>query len=350
MNTVLDTYMQVQKDLIFTLSRRAGFTTGAATSIYYDELLALSIRHKVLPEFADIVITTHSPAATEQFFEFKGKLQKQLQPHSIYVIQASAIISEVGQILIEKGIKTCIFKGVTCGASFYKSTQYRHCGDIDLLCDKSEVKSIVHILKSKQWSIIESNSKFDSCSFLLKHPLSSVIIDLQTSISEKRFLPHDWNKQILDDAVKIELTPYHIKCQAPSKTDHFLILCLHGFKHCWCRLHWIQDISHILSGGHITDWEYVYEKASSLRLEGIVALACSIASQISGCTVPKEFTSILRNRPQIITSRNRFLNRLFKEDFDSRERIRNIISHGLIFDTWQDSARYFMYRASSFLS
>jgi len=68
----------------------------------------------------------------------------------------------------------------------------------------------------------------------------------------------------------------------------FLILCLHGYYHCWERLIWICDIAEFIRVHQNMDWKWVIEKAHARGYERILLLGLLLSNDILDSTIPED--------------------------------------------------------------
>jgi hypothetical protein len=76
--------------------------------------------------------------------------------------------------------------------------------------------------------------------------------------------------------------------QTFSVEDTLLMLCVHGAKHFWERLIWLQDIAGLASSQSI-DWELSMRIAVALRSSRLLLLGLYLAKEMFDAPVPDAF-------------------------------------------------------------
>ncbi|HET6267331.1 MAG TPA: nucleotidyltransferase family protein [Acidobacteriota bacterium] len=85
-----------------------------------------------------------------------------------------------------------------------------------------------------------------------------------------------------------------------SSEDMLLYLCVHVWKHAWCRLKWICDLSAFL-GATPVPWDAFFQQAAATHVEPIVASSLLIARGLVSAPIPEDALSTL-NRWNIVAN------------------------------------------------
>ena len=101
-----------------------------------------------------------------------------------------------------------------------------------------------------------------------------------------RYFPGDLTfRDLWARHVEVDVAGTTLPGLAPA--DLFVVLAIHGTKHCWYRLSWICDIAALAEG---VDWGTVADRARETRSTRMVASAVALAEACLGSSGPSAST------------------------------------------------------------
>jgi len=156
----------------------------------------------------------------------------------------------VTKLLKENGIESIAFKGPVLSHLAYGDITLRQYVDLDILVDEKNVIKTYELLTNSNYSVEVEKS------FLSNHLFMSKEIDITFSKNTISLELH-WNlfkSNLLIDKNKInkllDYEKYSInnkEIKSLKKDILFIYLCIHGSKHCWERLEWLNDINNLFN-------------------------------------------------------------------------------------------------------
>jgi hypothetical protein len=77
-----------------------------------------------------------------------------------------------------------------------------------------------------------------------------------------------------------------VPCLDPA--DLFIVLSVHGYKHCWSELKWLCDLALLTQTNPRAKWPAVLARARALGCERILLSSMALAGRLTGVSLPPE--------------------------------------------------------------
>jgi len=256
----------------------------------------------------------------KQLMQYKGiipvDIQKNLKQAYILQIKESMLITaeliKTIQIFDNTNTKAIAFKGPLLSQFAYGNITARQYADIDILVDVATVYETAQILLKNKYFTEDSiellkNKKFlevaNDFSFFTP---KGVHVELHWKLFREKIGKNSEFSIYFRDKTTVNINQYAINSLS---TEWLLVyLCLHGSKHAWERIEWINDIYMLLQ--HTIDWERTQVCAKQMECETSLYLGLNLVSNLYDISLPKKML-VKINTPKIDNLREnvyKFLN------------------------------------------
>jgi hypothetical protein len=280
--------------LLRTIVRRspnaAGRIHGLAASVQDWDSLILLARGHGMSSMLYLRLAGIGPAVPQAAQE---QLRSEYERNVFHNLANAAELIATLQAFAREAIPAMPFKGVVLGASAYGDLTTRLAGDLDVLIDERHLSRAAALLLAKGYELKtpvspdgmpESPENFE---YHFERQSDGMVIELRWrfDITQPRFrrnLGMDWvwprrRTTILAGAEVPNLDP----------ESTMLVLCMHGCKHAWSRLIWINDVAQVLSSFPGLDWKQLTREARRSGLWRPLALGTLLAHWMADAPVPQ---------------------------------------------------------------
>jgi hypothetical protein len=199
---------------------------------------------------------------------------------------------QILQIFEAHNIPAIPYKGPVLAASVYGDISLRQFTDLDIIIRGKDILMAENLLILRGYSpelrLNSVHGRFfirlqRDCKFF--HNNGKFITEIQWGIVQRYFPKIFDTEQLWERLETVSVNGRNIKTF--SHEDSILILCLHGYYHCWERLMWICDLAEFIRVHQDIDWIHVIDKARDLGYERILFLGFLLSSQILDSTIPE---------------------------------------------------------------
>ena len=223
---------------------------------------------------------------------------KELYKRNTYkMLQLSGEMSFINNLLYEKGIKTIFLKGPILAKDLYGDISLRTSGDLDFLIpiellDETEKILVEQGYKRKEELDRTFNDwKFKSHHVTYSHPHKRITLEIHWRLHpgparETNF--QDLWKRKRDS--NITASPIYYL----GKEDLFHFLVVHGARHGWYRLRWLNDIHQIMKQS--LNWDLVYALCKKNHHLPHVGQALILSSHLMGTKVTDNIHVFINNK------------------------------------------------------
>ena len=267
----------------------------------WSEVLPLAEGHGILPLLYRNLKNTFRGLIPEAILE---KLRQKYYTQAGRNLFLTNELFRILNLFEERGIPIIPFKGPALAASVYGDITLRPFGDLDLLVHRKDLPEAKRLLLSKDyyWSFPltgDLKEAFlqagDGC--FLQRADGKVIVEIDAEITNREF-PVSLDTNLFWK--RIRRNPLEDRTvQAFSLEDLFLILCLHGSKHCWERLIWVCDLAEMIRMGKGPDWGRILEEARKLGCERMLFFGFSLAARLLHSPIPPELPPRIQEDPAV---------------------------------------------------
>jgi len=177
---------------------------------------------------------------------------------------------KVIDLLDQKNIHVLVLKGPVLSQLAYNSIVSRQYADIDILVDEKDILSVSKILLDNQYrteftpQLLKNKTylKIDNdFSFFSK---KNVHLELHWRLFRKKLGIHQTFYDYYQDSYKVKLSNTYARTLSLEYT--LVYLSIHGSKHAWERIEWINDI-YFLINKHLPkiDWDEVLKITHNMQ-------------------------------------------------------------------------------------
>lgn len=244
------------------------------------------------------------------------------------------------------GIAAIPFKGPTLAISAYNNLALRHFGDLDILVRTEDVWRARDLLLANGYNTRlkltpgrESAYTRSYDELVMYGPHESPLVELHWAFLPPHFsvgleLPAFWER-----AVKVELGNRVVPSLASE--DLFLVLCLHGSKHCWSYLGLVCDVAWLITK-HPLSWPPLLQTARDLGVHRMVLMACFLAFQVFDVPLAEEVARDLGGDPEVEILAKKIIRALFGVRHNEEAILRSGMLHIKMRERWRDRLRHFV--------
>ncbi|MBF0118855.1 MAG: nucleotidyltransferase family protein [Desulfobacterales bacterium] len=258
-------------------------------------LLEISQRAIILPLF-------FKHLSQEQFLKYvpKGVLTNLNTIYRNIALQNLRIQSQIKEILKsmqESNIPIILLKGAYLSNCLYDDIAIRPMGDIDILCQKSDMEKASEKIKEigyKQFKFPQSSLHFTNSNHLIPfektNKLSIEIHDYIFSAKDKNF---EVMNNIWESAVPKKI--YGFPILSLSVEDEILHLSCHLYKHLSTyekKFYWFCDIHEIIKQNkNQIDWDKLYYRVQNLYIDKQIGTIFYFMKDVWHSPIPENFLS-----------------------------------------------------------
>jgi hypothetical protein len=242
-------------------------------------LYSLSVAHCVVPLVERRLRALPEPAATAA--PERRLFSRHVQVGALRSAFLEQRLSEVLESLGAAGIRALVYKGPALARLAYGDLALRGFGDLDLLCSPSDVPAAVEALgaldyrgvpRLEPWRLRKALAL--DCQYAVERAAGDVRLEIHWGVVRPPFGRRPDFDRLWERRIAVRANAFEIP--SPSPADLFVLLAVHGFKHCWSRLGWIADL--LWLAGAVDEargggWPAVAELARELDFEIEVELA-----------------------------------------------------------------------------
>lgn len=251
------------------------------------------------------------------------------------------------------GIVVLPFKGPSLAVAAHGNLALRAFGDLDLLVHKEDaVRTREVLLKDGYCSDFQLNVKWEEAylraydEFALRGPGGHPLVEVHWAVTPRHFsVPLDiasfWKR-----AESVNLGNREVP--ALCADDLFVVLCLHGTKHCWSRLSMVSDLAWLIAKRSIR-WDDVMEQARRLGSVRMMLLGAELARGLLEAPLPQPVIRSIAADPGIQRLVEQVQARMFRLKGTVKSggfTAQTIISEGSFHvqarERWLDRVRYFV--------
>jgi hypothetical protein len=189
------------------------------------------------------------------------------------------------------GIPGIPFKGPVLASLVYGDIGLREFLDLDILIHKKDFMKVKSLLLSEGYVSVDGlNADQDEAlirslhDYHFKHTKTGVDIDIHWG-----FVPKEFSSTVNADRLWPSIQVARLggeEIQTLTPEDLLLILCIHGYKHCWEALGWICDVAGLIQTHQKMDWKGVMEEAARVDSERVLSLGLYLAKKLLNANLP----------------------------------------------------------------
>jgi hypothetical protein len=195
------------------------------------------------------------------------------------------------------------FKGPTLAVNAFGDVSWREFSDLDILVREADVKyACAHLAglglrcaHHPQW--LEPYLVFGHELDLVRDT-DGAQVDLQWRFAKKWLSLPLRQQAVWDRAVRTTIGD--VTFYQPTPEDGVMILCVHGYRHCWSHLKWISDLCAAIEVARTDiDWPALIGRARQDGGERVLALGLWLAREVGGTELPRSAHALPINTARI---------------------------------------------------
>lgn len=183
---------------------------------------------------------------------------------------------KIMKLLEENNVEAISFKGPTLSQMAYGDITLRQYSDLDILVKSKNVKEAFEILKKNNYiskyssELLDNKYLFDVSKDIILYN-EKATVELHWKLFEKRFFSfsNNFNEQIFEHTSFISINNSNIRVLSIEFFVFYLII--HGSKHYWERIEWLNDIHRILLQNTNLDYKKLFNYSLKLNARKMTA-------------------------------------------------------------------------------
>jgi hypothetical protein len=256
------------------------------TEMDWGRLLEEAERHGVMPLLYSNLDANFPGAVPEPFM---SALRNYFRKNLISNLLLTGEMNSVLDILESHGISAIPFKGPTLAVAAYGDVAMREFRDIDLLVRREDVLKARGLLIARGYAPDQELNRAQEIACLKSESeygfKGRCYLEIQWDIVPRNhsFKLNDEELWRRADYMSVEGRRVASLCSE----DLLLLLCAHGSKQSWGRLSLVCDVSELLRARPDMDWGRLFERASGLGGERMLATGLFLADRLLGARLPE---------------------------------------------------------------
>ncbi|MBY0546259.1 MAG: nucleotidyltransferase family protein [Candidatus Obscuribacterales bacterium] len=273
--------------------------------VNYETLFSLAKKHRMLESLSWLLGAPWLTLPAEVSMRLRGSSSSSARLNADLFRELIAITNAAAS----QAISLLHVKGPTLALLAYHDTGLRHCGDLDVLVRKEQLREFQDLLRKRGYcpTVIESAKKATwedlACKEVLEvgsemtlvHPGSGIAVDLHWRLMKESTF------SIGDDSVwdsMVQLKHGGIEFNVPSAPTNFLYLAMHAAKHGWTKLRWIADLASLTANDDF-DYDRLIEFARKAGYYRFVLFVLQVVSCCPGVEIPERICELLAKETKL---------------------------------------------------
>jgi hypothetical protein len=222
------------------------------------------------------------------------------------------------EIFEDHEIPAVPFKGPVLASSVYGDLSLRQFSDLDIMICKQHVLKAKELLISDRYLPLLKLSPVQERAYIqseYEYNFSHERTGVRLEIHWKCFpweLPFSLTLKELGRRLKrVRIMDKEVLTFSPE--DLILILCIHGYKHCWEALGLICDVAGLIRIHQEMDWDLLTEEARRFGCERILFLGLYLAKDLLEANLPDKVCQRIESDAKMDVLAHKVTTQLFKE-------------------------------------
>lgn len=218
-------------------------------------------------------------------------LRRRFQANAARSLQMTSELLRIQGAMETAHIPMVAYKGPLLAQALFNNLTLRQCYDLDLLVSPEDVPRALGVLRELGYPRPRQADHLpaDSSQFAVIHPAHHTIVELHWLLAPPRHayafdMEAMWQRR---ERITVAGTPF----DTFGAEDLMVLLCTHGVKHFWRRLHWLVSAAELLRVRPDLDWDLVMREADRIRGRRAVMLALYLSESLLEATIPPFITA-----------------------------------------------------------
>ena len=243
------------------------------------------------------------------------------------------------------GILAVPFKGPVLASSVYGDLSLREFSDLDMMIPKQHVLKAKELLLSQRYLPILKLSPVQERAYIqseYEYNFTHERTGIRLEIHWKCFpweLPFSLTLKELGRRLKrVRIIDKEVLTFAPEEL--LLILCIHGYKHCWEALGLICDVAGLIQTHQEMDWDLLTVEARRFGSERILSLGLYLAQELLDANLPDKVCQRIKSDAKMDILAHKVYTQLLKEKDGSVGALETYLFHLRSIKTFWDRVLY----------
>jgi hypothetical protein len=203
----------------------------------------------------------------------------------------------VSEYFEQAGLPALVFRGPTLSEDAYGDLSLRECGDLDLLVRRDDFVQAAKMLTSHGFESSWERGDRRRQVFAREFQRGDTALDVHWELSPEWLNYRIDFKRMWEAATPLSSENGMLRKLCPE--DALMVLCIHGTKHWWERLRWINDIAELVNRELVTQWDRLESASIQARCWRSVLLGLYLAGDLLSARLPEELTGRIEATPGI---------------------------------------------------
>lgn len=234
-------------------------------------------------------------------------LQKQHKKNGYGMLTKTAELLKLADLFKTNKIRALPFKGPVLGVQLYDDFCMRLSSDLDIITAPEDFSRAENILLNSGYKKIQPPHELSkkqykaffrqSAHFIFLNPKRNVQVELHRIFFLERMVSLNFD-EIWQNRKMVKIGEKHV----PScPLEEILIpLLIHGAKHSWKRLFWLNDILLIVKNYTEHDWKKLIEKIEDLGITRPALSSLVLLNALFNVTLPDKIHAMIKHDKKII--------------------------------------------------
>jgi hypothetical protein len=260
--------------------------TELIRSVHWPHLLGLAEDHGVSGHLAARLFQLDQnlvPAATRRALVERQRAQifSTLRMHAeLFRLLDRFETAEIGALVV---------KGPVLAVQAYGDPAIRSYGDLDLLVRQRDIRHATELMLAAGYQAAVPLRAIDAGKipgqYLFSKPDSKLLVELHNDFTLRYFPRRLPLEEFFARQIRVSLDAH--ETPAVSVEDELVLICIHGAKHFWERLIWIDDVAALVTRQSGINWQRVAASAQEVGAGRMLHTGLRIAAVLLKAPLPE---------------------------------------------------------------
>ena len=278
-------------------------------------LLSLAERHGLIPILFHRLNAMCSEAVSGSIL---SRLENHFNANLGYNRFLTGELLRLLNVFENHGILAVPFKGPVLASSVYGDLSLRQFSDLDVMIHRQHVLKAKELLISQRYLPLLKLSPVQERAYIqseyeynFEHERTGVRVEIHWKCFPWE-LPFSLTlKELGRRLERVRIIDKEVLTFSPE--DLLLILCIHGYKHCWESLGLICDVAGLIQIHQEMEWDLLSEEARRFGCERILSLGLYLAKELLEVNLPDKVCQRIESDAKMDILAHKVYTQLFKE-------------------------------------
>ncbi len=235
-----------------------------------------------------------------------SQFKRQYQKNAYMMLIKTAELIKVNELFTKNGIRALPYKGPVLGIQLYGDLSIRLSNDLDIVVPENCVNHAEKLLMNSGYKRVTPRYKLspkqqkvfirNNHHYSFLHPENKINVELHWKFFPDRICSVDFD-DIWQNRQMIKIGENYLPSCALE--DYLILLLIHGGKHSWRRLFWLNDILLILNKFTVQNWETFMNRVAQLGINRPAASALLLLNNLFDLELPHRILGLIDNDKKI---------------------------------------------------